>query len=126
MSQFDDLVKRYDELDTRHEQLKRDIREIEDQKEDIRRQALAKLREVGAQKLRSAPFDIEVKPKRVYKANDWGTFSDWIFDNRRLDVLQKRISVTTLDDVAEEDGLPPGVEKMEWDEAHFKRVSKTR
>lgn len=126
MSMLEDLIQQYDQLDQQHEALRREMREIETKKETIEATVLDKLRDLGADKLRSGPFDIERKKQRGYKAISWSDLFAWIFDNRRTDVLQKRISVTAMDDIAEDEGLPPGVEKSEWEKAHFKRVSKAR
>jgi hypothetical protein len=123
---FDDIVASYGKLDAEHDTLKSRIVEIEAEKEVLQSQALQKLTDLGADKVRSGRYDVERKDMRAYKATSWQDFYDWIHADRRFDCLHKAISVTTLDDVAESGGLPPGIEKIEWQKANFKKVSKVR
>ena len=124
--QLDDLVSEYTVLDEEHDRLKLRIADVEKEKQEIQAQALQKLNDLNADKLRIARYEIERKPMRGYKVTSWQAFYDWIIENNRFDALHRAVSVTTMDDVAETEGLPPGVERTDWNKANFKKVSKAR
>jgi hypothetical protein len=56
-------------------------------------------------------YRAEITTSREIKVSDWPTLHGWIIDNRRMDMLQKRLSETAAKDWVEENGRPlPGTE----------------
>lgn len=72
---------------------------------------------VGARTFSTDKGEIELKPLRVYKSVDWEKLQTHIRITSEFDLLQRRLSITALDQRNE---LPPGVEKMVFDRPVFK------
>lgn len=71
---------------------------------------LKTMQTVGTDQLKGAGNTAFVSIRDVAKCDDWGTFWNFLAENKRLDMLEKRVSSKTVGEYLEEFGeLPPGI-----------------
>lgn len=71
---------------------------------------LKTMQEVGTDQLKGGGLIAFTSTLDRAKCDDWGTFWQWLAENARLDMLEKRVSSKTVSEYLEEFGeLPPGI-----------------
>jgi len=66
-------------------------------------------------------YRAQIKPKTVPKLSDWAEFTFYIWQTKRFDLIQKRVSDTAVKEMWEAGETIPGVDKL-----NMKAVSITK
>jgi hypothetical protein len=110
----EDVIEAYTKLRDKRSELKRAY-EAEDSilKDKMRKLdawLLGKMAEVGTTQLKGNGSVAFISTIDKAKCDDWGTFWQWLADNARLDMLEKRVANKSISEYLEEFGeLPPGI-----------------
>jgi hypothetical protein len=94
------LKKAYDEEDT----------VLKGQMEKLETWLMTQMQNTGATQLGSAHGT--AYQQTVFKGNcsDWPSFWNWLAENGRFDMMEKRVSVKTIQEYYQESGeMPPGI-----------------
>lgn len=108
------VIEAYTKLRDRRSELKR-MYEADDavlvQKMDkLEAWLLKTMQDVGTDQLKGNGAIAFVTTRDRAKSDDWGTFWDWLAENKRLDMLEKRVATKTVMDYYNEfQELPPGI-----------------
>lgn len=71
---------------------------------------LKTMQDVGTDQLKGNGAIAYISTKDRAKSDDWGTFWEWLAENKRLDMLEKRVATKTIMEYFEEfQELPPGI-----------------
>ena len=80
------------------------------QQDKLETYLLGMMQKTGADNLGSPNGTAYKQVKTKGSASDWSTAWDWMAENKRLDMLEKRVSVKVVQEYYEETGtLPPGI-----------------
>lgn len=111
---IDDVIKKYVSLREERSVLKkayeREDEVLKDKQDRIEKWLLEMQKKLGVTQFKS-PHGIAYQvPKTLYSCVDWGVFHNWIRENNRLDLLEKRPLQGGLKEYREETGtIPPGL-----------------
>lgn len=122
----DDVIKKYVSLRDQRSVLKKEYERndeaLKDQQERIEKWLLAKQQSLGVTQFKSAHGIAYQVPKTLYTCVDWGTFHNWIIENRRPDLLEKRILQGGMKEFREETGtIPPGLNSFSKIEVNIRK-----
>lgn len=101
--------------------MQREVDEIQARESELREHIINNLSasdDTGASGLK---YRAQIKKKTKPKANDWSKIHEYIVENDRFDLLQKRLADKAVMDCLEEGIKIPGVEKI-----HIPDVSITK
>lgn len=110
----DDVIKKYISVREERKELKRQY-EMEDEilKEKLKKMEqwfLANQRAAGVTQFKSDSGVVFQTTRTLFTCVDWGTFHNWIIENKRVDLLEKRVLQGGMKEFREETGtIPPGL-----------------
>lgn len=110
----DKVIAKYIELRDQRTELKRayEMQDavLKEQMNRIEQWIKAIQKELGVTQLKSASGTAFQTPRNIYSCVDWGAFHQWLRENNRLDLLEKRVGQRALHEFREESGtIPPGL-----------------
>lgn len=85
---------------------------------------LNRMRDDEVDKVRAHGWDFAPNHRAEYKPDDWEAIYKYVRRYNRFELLQKRISSTTLKELVDAGKRPPGVKLMEWDELSVRKSPK--
>src|SRR5690606_4698555 len=86
------------------------VAEIEVKMDRIEAWLLENMDKVGADQFKAASGVAYIQTKTRASCADWATFWNYLQENGRFDLMEKRLSSKAIGDMLEETGeLPPGV-----------------
>ena len=98
---------REDRLD--HE---RKVKKMKEEEQDVRNDILQALENSGLEKASGGLATCGIKRSTVPLVTDWDQFHNWIRENNRFDLLQKRIAVVAWREMMEDGKLIVGTEPV--------------
>ena len=127
---LDKLVRVYIKMRTRIQELTREyetkIEELKQQQDEVRLAMKDQLLAIGSKTVRTDSGLIILTKKTRYSTNDWQSFKDFIVEHDAIDLLEKRIAQTNMQQFLEENpGLvPPGLNSLTEYDVTVKKPSK--
>lgn len=122
----DKVIAKYIELRDQRTELKRayEMQDavLKEQMNRIEQWIKAVQKELGVTQLKSASGTAFQTPRNIYSCVDWGAFHQWLRENNRLDLLEKRVGQRALNEFREENGtIPPGLNVISEIEISIRR-----
>jgi hypothetical protein len=112
---MDKLVRVYRKMRDRLQELDREyttkMEEIKVQQDAVKDAIKAQMQALGSKSV-STPSGTAILSKKVrYSTQDWDSFKEFMVQNNALDLLEKRIAQTNMDQFLEENPtlVPPGL-----------------
>jgi hypothetical protein len=105
---------------------KEDMARYEAKLNELDAYILRELQDMGVESVRTVAGTAYIAHKTRYNCTDWPTLHNWIRETGNLEVLQKRLSETTLKEYQQQQGagqLPPAVQASVEKTANVRRSS---
>jgi chromosome condensin MukBEF ATPase and DNA-binding subunit MukB len=122
----DKVIAKYIQLRDERSELKREYEQkdalLKEQMNRIEQWIKAMQKELGVTQLKSPSGTAFQTPRNIYTCVDWGAFHQWLRENNRLDLLEKRVGQRALNEFREENGtIPPGLNVISEIEISIRR-----
>lgn len=122
----DKVIAKYIQLRDERSELKRGYEQkdalLKEQMNRIEQWIKAMQKELGVTQLKSPSGTAFQTPRNIYTCVDWGAFHQWLRENNRLDLLEKRVGQRALNEFREENGtIPPGLNVISEIEISIRR-----
>lgn len=119
------LTKAYTQLRDKRAELKKeyDITDsrVKEKMDAIEVRLMSKLTEFGVDSVKTPYGTVFTQTETKYNCTDWTTFWNWMYENERMDVLEKRVSQKAMRELEDgQEGLPPAID------VHKERVIRVR
>lgn len=110
----DQVISAYTALRDKRSALKRafeaDDEQLVQKMDKLEAWLLKTMQTIGTDQLKGGGGIAYITTKDRAQSDDWGTFWNWLAENKRLDMLEKRVSTKTVMQYYEEfQELPPGI-----------------
>ncbi len=116
--QINDLKKVKEQI----KDLNDEVKELKEREEEIARNLMAQMNEVGVKRMANDIATISVATELVPNADDWDAFYDFVVENRMLEMLHRRLSATAIREYVSNIGDIPGLSMRELTKLNFRSL----
>jgi hypothetical protein len=98
------------------------IEPIEDALKQIKVALSDRLKAVGAESIRTKAGTVFRSVKRFTNVGDWASFHEYLWENKRFDLLQRRVNNPGVISIVEDTGvIPPGCVIVSEEEINIRK-----
>jgi len=112
------------ELEAEH---KAKVSKLDDMLNELGATIGQRLRESNVTSAKTAAGTATLSSRSIAMCGDWSALYEWITTTGRFDILERRIKVGAVKEIAEEEGkMPPGVKLDTKEQVMVRRVAATK